>query len=99
MAALIGILEIKKRVGGVSEATILKWKREYSTFPMQKLTGQWVSESETLDRWFALFCSDQLELFQPPKVVEETLPEKPPKNPVKRKSAPKSRKTGINSRK
>jgi len=94
MAALIGILEIKKRVGGVSESTILKWKREYQTFPMQKLGGQWVSESDTLDRWFGLFCCDRLEEFRPP-VVEEVAPPERPDSAVKVKSAPIVRKSRV----
>ena len=61
MSALIGIDSIKPYVGNVSDATILKWKSEYPSFPIKKLKGQWVSESGELENWFKLFCTERLE--------------------------------------
>ena len=61
MAALIGIDRIKPYVGNVSDATILKWKSQYASFPIRKLKGQWVSESSELEKWFQQFCTGRVD--------------------------------------
>jgi hypothetical protein len=60
MTVLIGIENIRPRLGGKTLATIMKWKVEYSSLPIQKLKGQWVAESSALDEWFAYFATDRL---------------------------------------
>ena len=59
MGVLIGISQIRPKVGNACEATILRWKKEYASFPMRKLGNQWVSESGELENWFKLFCTGQ----------------------------------------
>jgi hypothetical protein len=58
---LFGINNIKPLVGGHSESTILKWKREYPSFPIRKLRGVWVANRELLVDWFRRFCMGDIE--------------------------------------
>jgi hypothetical protein len=74
MGVLIGISEIRPRVGNASEATILNWKRSYPSFPIRKLGNQWVTEEDQLVEWFRLFCTDRLDEFgKKQKGQEKTL--------------------------
>ena len=58
---LFGIDKIRPHVGNVSEATILKYKREYPSFPMRKLRGIWVANKEAIVDWFRSFCMGEIE--------------------------------------
>lgn len=59
---LFGINSIRPFVGNHSESTILKWKREYPSFPIRKLRGVWVANRDVLVEWFRLFCSGKVEI-------------------------------------
>lgn len=61
---LIGIKAIQLVLGGVSEDTILKWKREYPSMPMRKIKGQWTTTREEMVRWWGFFVTDKLELYK-----------------------------------
>lgn len=50
---LIGMKEICQ-VLGVSEATALKWHREYE-MPIKKVDGIWIGSRKKLDEWFVKF--------------------------------------------
>lgn len=80
MAALIGINAIRPHVGNLSDATILKLKREHPDFPIRKLRGQWVSEVETITKWFRAFSEGKITSGQTPD------PEKKVKKAPKRKA-------------
>jgi len=91
-AALIGILEIQKYIGNVSERTLMEWKRMHESFPIEKLGAQWASETRSIDLWFRFLCCGRLDEFRPP-VVEDAAPLPRPESDVKSKSAPIMRKT------
>ena len=57
---LYGMERIRPVVGGATEATILKWKREYDDFPIRKLGGQWVSYRTVLKAWFRKFAMGEI---------------------------------------
>jgi hypothetical protein len=56
MAILMGMKDIQKQVN-MSEATVLAWIRNEG-FPARKVGGVWVSETETINRWFAKIVGD-----------------------------------------
>lgn len=58
---VFGINSIRPLVGNHSEATILKWKREYPSFPIRKLRGVWVANKEAIVEWFRKFCMGEVE--------------------------------------
>ena len=60
---LIGIKAIRPVLGNVSEATILKWKREYPSMPMRKIKGQWTTTRNEMIRWWNFFVTDNLEMY------------------------------------
>jgi hypothetical protein len=64
MGVLMGIAQIRPKVGNANEATILGWKKSYPSFPIRKLGNQWVSEEDQLVEWFRLFCTDRLDEFE-----------------------------------
>ncbi len=49
---LVGMKQIAAHLG-VSESTVLIWRRDYDKMPLKKLKGQWVSTRSALDKWFA----------------------------------------------
>jgi hypothetical protein len=49
---LYGMDKIRPVLGNVSENTVLKWKREYASFLIRKLCGQWVSPCDELSAWW-----------------------------------------------
>ncbi len=60
---LIGIKAIQPVLGGASEDTILKWKREYPSMPMRKIKGQWATTRDEMVRWWGFFVTDNLENY------------------------------------
>ncbi|WP_054031004.1 hypothetical protein [Desulfatitalea tepidiphila] len=60
---LIGIKEIQPVLGGASESTILKWKREFPSMPMRKIKGQWTTMREEMVHWWSYFVTDNLEAY------------------------------------
>lgn len=56
---LIGIDNIRPVVGNASYVTILKWKREYPSFPIRRLGGIWVGDREQIASWFALYSNGE----------------------------------------
>ena len=84
MAALVGINQIKPHVGNVSESTILRWKREYDSFPIRKLRGQWVGEESEITEWFRNFIKGDIDFDDNKKQTQ--------KKPVKRQSRSNRRK-------
>ena len=64
---LIGIKAIQPILGGVSEDTILKWKREFPSMPMRKINGQWATTRDEMVRWWGYFVTDNLEIYNASK--------------------------------
>lgn len=60
---LIGIKAIQPVLGGASEDTILKWKREYPSMPMRKIKGQWTTMREEMVRWWGFLVTDNLDAY------------------------------------
>jgi hypothetical protein len=58
---LCGINNIRPILGNASEHTIMKWKREYQSFPIRKLGGQWVSHRTELVEWFRRLAAGDFE--------------------------------------
>lgn len=64
---MIGVKAIQRVLGGASEATVLKWRREYPTMPIKKLGGQLTAHRGELERWFLAYVTDELENYKPSK--------------------------------
>jgi hypothetical protein len=62
---LVGMKQIQQVLGGASEATVLRWRREYDNMPMRKIMGQWTSHREDLRRWWRHLVADTLAAYQP----------------------------------
>lgn len=62
---LIGVSQIRPVLGGVGDATILKYIREYPTIPIKKIGGQWTAHRGELRRWWRYFCTDNLSEYSP----------------------------------
>ena len=75
---LTGIKQISAAVNGYSENTIMRWKREYPSFPIRKLCGVWVGDRAAIVAWFRAFSEDALEEYEqraaatPPPAAETT---------------------------
>jgi len=50
-------------LGGDSESTILKWKRESPSMPMRKIKAQSTTTREEMVRWWSYFVADNLEAY------------------------------------
>jgi len=60
---LTGIKAIQPVLGGASEDTILKWKREFPSMPMRKIKGQWTTTREEMVCWWSYLVTDNLEAY------------------------------------
>lgn len=81
---LYGMEQIRPVVGNATEVTIMKWHREYDSFPMRKLGGQWVSHREELNIWWRAFVQGNI---LPAKIDEKPVKKrvkKRVKNPMKK---------------
>ena len=61
---LVGIKAIQPVLGGVSEDTILRWKREYPSMPIRKIKGQWTTTRDEMVRWWSFFVTDNIEMYK-----------------------------------
>jgi len=74
---LYGMDKIRPVVGNATEVTIMKWHREYDSFPLRKLGGQWVSHREELNSWWRAFVLGEIlpaAKDEKPKAPEPTQP-------------------------
>jgi hypothetical protein len=51
---LSGMKSICQHLNGISEATVLKWYREYD-LPIRKAGGVWIGSRKKMDQWSADF--------------------------------------------
>ncbi|MCP4747999.1 MAG: helix-turn-helix domain-containing protein [Desulfobacteraceae bacterium] len=57
---LFGMDEICPILRNVSQATVLKWYRQYEDLPIRKLGGQWVSTRKQLNQWLEKFVAGEI---------------------------------------
>lgn len=65
---LRGITQIRKVLGDLSEASVLKIKRQYPNMPMRKTVadgGIWMAHRKELEEFFALWVQDKADEYCP----------------------------------
>jgi len=72
-AVLCGMNEICKVVGNVSADTVLKWKNEYTSFPIEKLGGQWVGYRDAILKWWRDFSEGKIQKGEAKKISKKDL--------------------------
>ncbi|RKY08154.1 MAG: hypothetical protein DRP56_04580 [Planctomycetota bacterium] len=58
---LIGMDQIRPVLNNISEATVIRIKRDFENFPIKKLRGQWVSSRKKLEDWWWWYLESEEE--------------------------------------